>query len=132
MSETGFRRLSVWRKAQDLALEVCALVDDLPRKRSAEILGAQVLRSAVSVPANIAEGYGRYSAGAYRNHLSIARGSLMETESHIDLLASAGLVSTECAERLISLCQEVGKLLTTHMKSFEGRSIREDGPEYEA
>ena len=45
-----------------------------------------MMRSAGSVPANIAEGYGRYSQAAYRSHLSIARGSLFETQSWIDLL----------------------------------------------
>jgi four helix bundle protein len=59
------------------------------------MMGTQLVRAAGSVPANIAEGYGRYSQGAYRNHLSIARGSLFESESWIDLLFQAGHLSAE-------------------------------------
>jgi four helix bundle protein len=114
-----------------LAIECCNLVDQLPRKRSADILGAQLLRSAASVPANIAEGYGRFSPGAYRNHLSIARGSLTETESHIYLLLRAGHIAEVVADRLVVLCTEIGRLLTTSMKSLPV-AVREEGPTYEA
>ena len=131
VQQVGFRSLASWQKGQALATACCALVDRLPRKRSADILGTQLIRSGASVPANIAEGYGRYSPGAYRNHLSIARGSLTETESHLDLLLRAGHVSeTEIAPLLI-LCQEVGRLLTAAMKSITGPSVREEAATYE-
>jgi four helix bundle protein len=130
--ESGFRALASWKKAQALAAECCALVDRLPRKRSADILGAQLLRSAASIPANIAEGYGRYSPGVYRNHLSIARGSLAETESHVDLLLRAAHIGEAEATQLFATCNEIGRLLTTSMKSLSGPSVREEGPEYEA
>jgi four helix bundle protein len=129
---TGFRFLASWQKAQTLATECCLLVDRLPGKRAADILGGQLLRSAASVPANIAEGYGRYSPGAYRNHLSIARGSLTETESHIDLLQRAAYINDSDAQRLVSICDEISRLLTTSMRSMSTPSVREEGAAYEA
>ena len=91
-------------------------MDTLPRNRSADVLGSQLLRSGTSIAANIAEGYGRYSQAAYRSHLSIARGSAFETETWIDLLQQAGLVSEETGLALIADCIELQKLLTLRMK----------------
>jgi four helix bundle protein len=130
----GFRALTVWQKAQDLAAEIATLVRDLPRDRAADTIGIQLLRSACSIAANIAEGYGRYSEGAYRNHLSIARGSLFETESWIDLLARADYVDKEQLATLLSQCQEIGRLLTTQMRSMgpaNGRVIRDEEASYD-
>jgi four helix bundle protein len=128
-----FQNLVVWQKAHALATELVALVDQLPAKRSAGTLGNQLLRSGASVSANIAEGYGRFSEGAYRNHLSIARGSLFETESWIDLLASSGYITAEVRDRLIDSCEEVARILSATMKPLKtGRasSVREEGAEY--
>jgi four helix bundle protein len=113
-----FTRLVLWQKSQQLAAEIAAIVASLLRNRAADIIGAQVMRSAGSVPANIAEGYGRFSQPAYRNHLSIARGSLFETHSWLDLLHRAGLIDESQKVKLIEACQEVGKLLTLRMKAL--------------
>jgi len=129
----SFRSLLTWQKAQELALESVKLVRELPRDRSADALGNQLLRSAASVAANIAEGYGRYSPGSYRNHLSIARGSLFEAESWIDLLFRSGYLSPEQTAGLTGQCHEIGRLLTSAMNSIPDRTqrIREDGANYE-
>ena len=118
MAGEDFMKIGVWQKSQALAAEVVALVSALPRDRSAEIIGAQLLRAASSVAANIAEGYGRYSQASYRSHLSIARGSLFETKSWIDLLARSGFLSSDTATSLNEKCDEVGRLITFRMKSL--------------
>lgn len=126
--------MALWQKSQALALAVVRLVSALPRVRTAETIGNQLLRSAGSVPANIAEGYGRYSQAAYRSHLSIARGSLFETESWIDLLAQAEFIQEADKTALLNSCHEVGKLLTLRMKSLgEARQsyAREESGLYE-
>jgi four helix bundle protein len=130
-----FTRLVLWQKSQQLATEVAAIVAALPRNRAAETIGNQVMRSAGSVPANIAEGYGRYSQAAYRNHLSIARGSLFETHSWIDLLHRSGFLEEERKIVLIDACKDVGRLLTLRMKSLSNGNqtyAREEGEEYRA
>ena len=128
-----FTRLILWQRSQDLAAEIAAFVASLPRNRAADIIGTQVMRSAGSVPANIAEGYGRFSQAAYRNHLSIARGSLFETQSWIDLLHRTGLIEITQKATLIEACQEVGKLLTVRMKALSNGNqsyAREEGEGY--
>jgi len=129
-----FRSQLLWRKAQEFAAEVAGVVSTLPRDRAADALGNQLMRSAGSIAANIAEGYGRYSQAAYRNHLSIARGSAFESESWLDLLVRRGFLTPERGEHLIDLCKESQKLLTLRMKSLgDGKTyaVREDGFEYE-
>ncbi len=132
----GFRSLIVWQKSQELALEITRLVAALPNDRVTSVLGRQVVSSAASVAANIAEGYGRYAEGAYRNHLSIARGSACETDGWLDLLRKSGYIDDETESKLHGLCMEVVKLLTTRMigldKQRDGRRrTREVPPPYE-
>jgi four helix bundle protein len=131
----SFRSLIVWRKSQELALEIARLVGGLPRDSVASVLGRQVMASAASIGANIAEGYGRYAAGAYRNHLSIARGSACETDGWLDLLHRAEYIDEETESRLHALSMEVVKLLTTRMIGLEKQShsagrVREEPARY--
>jgi four helix bundle protein len=131
----GFRSLILWQKSQELALEIAKLVARLPRDSVASVLGRQVMASAASIGANIAEGYGRYAVGAYRNHLSIVRGSACETDGWLDLLHRAGYIDQEAESRLHGLCMEVVKLLTTRMIGLEKQShsagrVREEPTRY--
>jgi four helix bundle protein len=128
-----FTRLVVWQRSQELAADVAAVVAVLPRNRAADTIGGQVMRSAGSVPANIAEGYGRFSQAAYRNHLSIARGSLFETQSWLDLLSRSGFIDENRKVALVEKCREVGRLLTLRMKSLSNGNktyAREEGEAY--
>src|SRR5690348_3439026 len=84
MSTTGYRSLRVWQRAMDLVVESYALAHRLPLHERYG-LASQLRRAAVSIPANIAEGNGRVHRGDYVHHLSIARGSLMELETHIEI-----------------------------------------------
>lgn len=134
LQERHFRNLVHWQKGQALAQEVLSIVRRPPRERVFDVLGTQLLRSAGSVPANIAEGYGRFSPGAYRNHLSIARGSLFETQSWLGLLLGEKAIAPELAERLDGQCEELAKLLTARMRALDKQNfqgIHEEGPEYE-
>ncbi len=76
----GFKELIVWQRAMDATAEVYRLVKTLPRAEN-QSLGNQLRRAAVSIPSNIAEGFGRGSARDYANFLVIARGSLFEVEN---------------------------------------------------
>ena len=75
-------------------------------------LTSQVRRAAVSIPANIAEGYGRLHRGDYLHHLSIAKGSLAELETHLVLAVRLNFVSEEQATASWQLSHEVSKMLS--------------------
>ena len=126
---SDFRRQLLWLKAQEFAVDVAAVLKSLPQNREVDIIAGQLLRSAGSIAANIAEGYGRYSQAAYRNHLSIARGSAFESVSWLDLLVRSEYVPQPVGDKLINKCIEIQKLLTLRMKSLsEGKTyaVREE------
>ena len=81
---TTFRELDVWKRAMQLVDEVYDLVVKFPRSEQF-ILRSQLLRSVISVPSNIAEGHARFHRGDYVHHLSIARGSLAELETQLEI-----------------------------------------------
>lgn len=77
MKTQSFKDLIVWQKAYRLVLEIYRITKDFPKF---EIYGLaqQMRRAAVSIPSNIAEGYGRKHKTEYRQFLSVAYGSLSE------------------------------------------------------
>ncbi len=133
----NFRNLALWQRGQELALEVIKMTERLPHTTSARVIARQVVSSSSSVPANIAEGHGRYSVASYRNHLSIARGSVCETETWIDLLRRAGYIDAQLEAELSRRCRELLAGLTRQMQALERRlasgrtaKLGEDEPVY--
>lgn len=104
------RDLIVWQKAMDLAVLAYELTRDFPRSEQYGIT-SQLTRAAASVPANVAEGRARSTARDYVHFLHIARGSLAEAETFIELAIRLGYASAEKASRLLALADEVGRML---------------------
>ena len=73
-------------------------------------LAAQMRRTAVSIPANIAEGQGRLTNGEFGNQLSVAHGSIRELETHVMLAGRLRLISTDTVDALLTQLAEVGRL----------------------
>jgi four helix bundle protein len=111
----------LWQKAQELALAVIRVVAGLPRDNAAQIIGRQLVASAGSIGANVAEGHGRFSLAAHRNHLSIAKGSACETDGWLDLLSRAGYVGADTEGKLHGDCVEIIRMLTAKILDLERR-----------
>jgi len=82
MAVLSYRDLQVWQKAMDFVVECYRAAEQFPKTETYGLV-IQLQRSAVSVPANIAEGQGRNHTREFINHLSMAYGSLMEVETHL-------------------------------------------------
>jgi four helix bundle protein len=80
-------------------------------------LTSQIRRAGTSIPANIAEGYGRDSKGAYLQHLRVAQGSLKET--HALLAERVDLVDKAAVDALLTKCEVIGKMLRSLIRSVE-------------
>lgn len=117
----SYRDLQVWQQAMDLA-ELC--YQSTRRFPKDELYGAvgQVRRSAASVPANIAEGYGRESRGEFIQFLRIAQGSLKELETHILLCQRVGLAGADSFDTILSRCGAVGKMLHALIRSLQSKA----------
>ena len=118
MTIESCRDLQVWQEAMDLAEDCYRRTAAFPRD---EMFGmtAQIRRAAVSVPANIAEGYGRDSKGAYAQFLRVAQGSLKEMETHLQLVPRLGLAQQAAVAPLLSSCDGVGRMLRSLIRSIE-------------
>jgi four helix bundle protein len=89
----------------------------LPRAEQFGLM-SQIQRAASSIPANIAEGYGRHNTGDFLRHLAIANGSLKELETH--LLIAQRLYQKD-PERLLGRTAELGRMLTAMMRTLRSR-----------
>jgi len=78
----SFQDLEIWQLAHKLVLEIYSLTDKLPKKEEYR-LTSQIIRAAISIPANIAEGMGRFSTKEFIHYLLITRGSLEELRYYI-------------------------------------------------
>ena len=81
----------------------------------------QIRRAVVSVPSNIAEGQGRDSSKEFAHHLSFAYGSLMETETQLQIAANLGYIEQAEVDRLLEDAAEIGRML-----NGLSRSVRTD------
>ncbi len=114
----SYRELEVWKKAMDMVVAVYELANEFPQQEKYGLI-SQMQRAAVSIPANIAEGYGRVHRGDYVHHLSIVRGSLAELETHITIAVRLNYVSREIAMNIWNMTQEVGKMLSTMIRTLQ-------------
>lgn len=107
-----FQDLRAWQAAIEMAVEFHQLAACI-RRRDRSGLAGQIRRAAASVPANIAEGNGRFSSAEYLRFLSIANGSLRESESHLVLAVRLELVSEQDTLEAIRLSNGASRLLVS-------------------
>lgn len=91
---------------------------------NSEVYGmtSQIRRSAASIAANVAEGHGRESTGAFIQFLRVAQGSLKELETHIILCGEVGLMGEAEVANLLGQADEIGKMLRSMIRSLQQKS----------
>ena len=115
MKVKRYEELIAWQKAMLPAKDVYRIQKYLP-KEEVYALGDQIRRATVSIPSNIAEGFGRESDKDFRYFLSIARGSLYEVKTQLQLAESLGYLQID--DELNALFEEVAKLINGLSKSL--------------
>ncbi|MGH9647047.1 MAG: four helix bundle protein [Bryobacteraceae bacterium] len=110
--------LVAWQKAMDLVQEVYQITKSFSREELYS-LTSQVRRSAVSIPSNIAEGHCRNGRREFAHHLSIALGSLGETETQMLIAHRLEYLTAEALARFEDLASETGRLLVGLTHSLE-------------
>jgi four helix bundle protein len=101
--------LRVWQIGMDISIKCYRLTESLPKEERYG-LTSQIRRAAVSVPANIAEGFGRANPGDNHRFLSIAQGSLKEVETLLEVARRLGYLGDGRPD-LLRDCNALGKLL---------------------
>ena len=115
---SSYRDLRVWKEAMELAADCYKLTRALPREEAFG-LTSQIRRAAASVPANVAEGYGRDSSGSYVHFLKNAQGSLKELETHVLLSEKVGLLGPEMIRPVLERADGVGRMLRGLIRSLQ-------------
>jgi four helix bundle protein len=114
----SYRDLGVWQEAMALAEAAYRITTTFPKEELYGMSG-QIRRSATSIAANIAEGYGREATGSYIQFLKVAKGSLRELETHLLLAQRVELVRREGVQPLLGQCDKVGKMLHGLIRSLQ-------------
>lgn len=124
MKIKSFEDLIAWQRAHKLVVLVFGLTERYPKR---EIFGitAQVRRSAASVAANIAEGFGRGTTREFLQFLRIARGSVEETRYFTILSRDQGYITKDEYATVAHLCDSVGQLLNALARSLANRIAHE-------
>ena len=109
------KKLEAWQVSMKLAVQVYRVTEQLP-KHELYGLTAQIRRSAVSIPSNIAEGYGRNNRGEYVQFLGVASGSMAELETQLLLARDLGYLTLD--ERLMDQVDHVTRLIAALKNSL--------------
>ncbi|MGH8125188.1 MAG: four helix bundle protein [Rhodanobacteraceae bacterium] len=116
----SYRDLDAWRVAMDLAQHVYELTGTLSSDERFG-LSQQLKRAAVSVPSNIAEGHARGATRDFCRFLSIARGSVAEIETQIELAVRIGFLESVRTETVVQECDKLGRILRGLRKSLDNK-----------
>lgn len=114
----SFKQLKVWQHAIALSVSDCRHSITFPKVEQFA-LASQIRRSAVSVPSNIAEGYGRGSRVEYLRFLKIARGSLFELETQIEIAIALGYLDMPSQEEVLEQVLNCNRLLAGLIRRIE-------------
>lgn len=110
MQIKSYQDLKVWQQSMQLAEECYQVTRQFP-KEELFAMTSQIRRAAASIPANIAEGWGREGTREYIQYLRVAQGSLKELETLLLLSQRVGLLAQHQLHPLLSLLTDVGKMM---------------------
>ncbi len=117
MPINDYRDLDVWRRGRSLASAIYQLTRGFPKD---ELYGmtSQMRRAATSIPANIAEGWGRHYSAEFIRYLRTANGSRTELETHLVICMDVGLCTAEQTQPLLTELTILGKQLVSLERSL--------------
>jgi four helix bundle protein len=114
----SYRDLLVWPKAIDFVVEAYRATAIFPKSETYGLV-SQIRRAATSIPANIAEGYGRGSRKEYVQFLVIAQGSLKEVETHFIVAEKLSYLTSAQTNGLLSQTDEIGRMLGSLIRKLK-------------
>jgi four helix bundle protein len=115
----GFEDLEVWQKPVKFVEDIITLTEDLNTNRKHYRLIENLEASAVSIPVNISEGKGRYSKKEFVRFLYIARGSLYETVTFLEIFKNKKWIEVSDYNRLTSEAKEIVKMIVGLINSIK-------------
>ena len=115
----AFEELNVYQKALDFAVNVIESIDNIDAPRKHFRLFEQIESSSTSVASNISEGKGRYSKKEFKHYLYVARGSLYETVTRLQIFKKLKWLKEESYQNLYAEAEEINKMLSGLINSIK-------------
>lgn len=119
----GYKKLVVYQKSKELVLSIYKLTAKYPKSETYSLVD-QMRRSAVSVPANLIEGYSKESSAEFARFLTISIGSLAELEFYIEISLDLKYIDPSISQETNSLVYEVKNFLYGMRKSVWKRTVK--------
>jgi four helix bundle protein len=117
----SYQDLVVWQKGIDLVVIAYKATTGFPKSETYGLI-SQIRRAATSIPANIAEGYGRGSRKEYLQFLMVAQGSLKELETHFIVSERLSYLTSTQKDRLLFQTDELGRMLGSLIRKLKASS----------
>lgn len=115
-----FRDLLIWQKSMDFVTKIYKMSKSFPKDENYG-LTSQIRRSAVSIPSNISEGYGRDGVNDYLRFLNIAMASLFELQTQLEISYNLEYIDKENFDSLYELSREIERMLSSFIRSIKSK-----------
>ncbi len=118
-----YRNLIIWQKSMALVTEIYGVTKTFPKD---EIYGliAQMRRCAVSIPSNIAEGYGRNSTSDYIRFLHITTGSLFELQTQMEIAFKLDYLKKADFDEIYESSREIERMLSSLSRKLDNKQAK--------
>lgn len=116
-----YRDLLIWQKSMDIVLKLYQLTNDFPTEEKYG-LTSQIRRSVISIPSNIAEGYGRNSNGDFLRFLNIAMASLFELQTQLEISFRLNYLEAKQNKVIYEKTREIERMMSSFMESLKNKS----------
>lgn len=113
-----FRDLIVWQKSMSFVTEIYQVTKSFPKEENFGLI-SQIRRSAVSVPSNISEGFGRQGLADYIRFLNIAIASLFELQTQLEISYNLSYIPKEKFDKLYELSREIERMLSSLIRKLK-------------
>lgn len=114
----NFKELLIWQKGMEIVQQSFIIAKQLPSE-DLYTIRPQLVKSAISIPSNIAEGAGRNSQEEFKRFVNIAQGSCFEFETQIIIIDNNNLIPNYCFKAVYFLITEIQKMMTAFIKKLE-------------
>lgn len=113
-----FRELLIWQKAMEFVVSIYKGTNSFPDSEKFGLV-SQLRRAAVSLPSNIAEGYGRNSGGDFNRFLNFAMGSLFEIQTQIEIARKLGFLTNKNFDLLFQQSREIERMISSFIRTIK-------------
>lgn len=114
----SYRDLLIWQKGMSLVADIYSMTNKYPSSDQFTLV-TQTRRSAISIPSNIAEGYGRNSTSDYIRFLNISRGSLYELQTQVEIAVNLNYIPRKVFMTIYEKTEELSKMIGVLIKKVE-------------